>query len=1052
MPVAVEVPCHIRLRPDELVADGAVQVAVAAALAAALRRALDRSTQEVIERRGGYLPVVPHPPRFRWTGDAVAQVDDHTRRAVEHRLNQVVEAALDQTGLCEPVTAPAALPSNPAERADPARFDAFLGTYDVPAYDRRGKPRRVPVQGAPGRTAEPVREWAVLRRRSTSRELEALITDAAPRSGPLPAGTPVGFLVRTSDGWLGGVDTSPMSFFTFPQFGKLRYRPPARHGAVGAFVPVPGTPPAAPATAERHLVTEVDGLVALLQEWHGEDTRVALQRAHPRGPNVTVDEYETAMQTRVGQELRSRAEAQLRSLGEPLESVVRLRVGGYDMVLVAPRSLAQNLHWTGRAVLLPLARQARRRDESGGNGAGGASAGGVGPRAGGADAGEPGGAGARAGAAGAGEPGAGGAGAGPEGAPARTSGDGEGVAFVFDPDVPSAATAQGSAFPAVTGPQAETAPCTPLNGEPDLAALGPDGEGLRRLMEDIAFRLQMGTPCIYPARFCLQAAATLRDRAHNLAVHVTTTERAGFTRPVPEGGGNLGRLTFRPAASPAIQFLRHLAGVVPALQQFGERLRALYGGPTHWPKVRGGWINSPASWSLHFLLEFSPVMKQAVGEIFTAGCQAFLLQLFLASRQAIDARLRAFDQYAPLFERLVVSQLSDVAELTDLRERLRRDEVATAAHEATGSDTVAVLPAGNPATMWLTATHALAGAFRDSQSAPTGAAGETVREGDTVRIRDRHGTLWTCDEIEHAIVLRRGEAEGLDPLVKQITDLPDVFNRFKADRTAIRRELRRLLDEMSEANTEMLGKARRDPDFALGASRMIDSATNATVRGSRYRLVGIHEQVHEQLGEFFGESWYYPAGLDDLFSAELGREAVANFGLSLGIILLSIACPPLGVGAAAASVARSFSEAEEKETLYESLIDPELVITRAEVELAWFAAYLEAALAVVPMAGTAGRAVATGGKVALSSGLRAGLRAGGRQVARHISRELAQAAARDLLETFVVELTTDQVMGLLVEQVLAPVLAHVEREARITGPVGGTRAAHELLQILGSTP
>ena len=1050
MPVSVELPCHLRLRPEHLLAE-TTHVAAEAALAGALRRALDRSVTEVLEPRGGYLPVLPHGPEFRWSGDAAADVDDEARRAVEQRLRTVIEAALDQSGLLEPAATTTPLPPGPSEPADPTRFDAFLRSYDVPAYDRRGRPARVRVRGGAPPTAPAVREWVLLRRQPRPRELRALITEAARLAGPLPTGAPAGFLVRTSQGWWGGVDSVPLSDFHFPGFAGLRYRPSPGGRSLGTFVAAPRTPPPVTGTADRHRVTDLPGLVARLVEWQAVEVRVALQRAHPRGPTVAVAEYEAAMQARVTEELQARAEAQLAALDGPLESVIRLRVGGHEMILLATQATAARLHWTGQAVLLPLTREARRRTEAAG--AGGAGTGAGSERAG--APGEGGGAPGEGGAPGGGGGGTGGGRAGAPGVPGvpGVGGDaGKGVSFVHDPDAPSATAGRAAgAFPAVTGPRAERGPCEAFNGEPELTALGPDGESLRRLMEDIAFRLQMGPPCPFPARFCLQAAGVLRDRARNLAVHVSTTEREGFTRPVPEGGANLGRLAFQPTASPAVQLLRHLAGVVPALQQLGERLRALYTSPAHWPKVRDDWITSPASWSLHFLLDFSPVMKEAVGEIFTAGCQALLLQLLLASRRAIDSRLNehVFVEYAPLFERLVVSQLTDVAELTGLRERLRRHEGAAAVHDAAGPGPVAT---GDPATMWLAATRTLAGAFRDAQSAPAGTAGEIVREGGTARVRDRYGTLWTRAEIEQAMVLRRGEAEGMDPLVKQITDLPDVLERFRTDRTAIRRELRRLLEEMSRGNTEMLRKARRDPGFALGASEMVDSAANGTVHGSRYQLIGIHKQVDQQLGEFFGGSWYYAAGLDDLFSAELGKAALADFGLSLSIIVLSILCPPMGLGAGLASVGRSYAQAEEKETLYESLIDPELVITRAEVELAWFAAYLEAALAVVPMAGTASKAAATGVRVTLRQGLRAGLRAGGRQVTRRISRELAQAASRDLLEAFVVEVTTDQVMGLVVQQVLAPVLQHLEREARLTGPVGGTQAAQELLQVLGRTP
>jgi hypothetical protein len=358
----------------------------------------------------------------------------------------------------------------------------------------------------------------------------------------------------------------------------------------------------------------------------------------------------------------------------------------------------------------------------------------------------------------------------------------------------------------------------------------------------------------------------------------------------------------------------------------------------------------------------------------------------------------------------------------------------------------------NPATAWFGAARQLSGAFLAGETAfsSPGAAGEIVDSGGTARIRDSRGVMWTIREIEQALVMQRGAAEGIDPLVKQMTDIPDVLDRFKGDPAAIRRTLRTLLEEMRANNTEMLGKVREDARFAFKASRISDNIPSATIPGGRYALQGIHLVVHQEIGEFFAGDVFYALGVDDLFSAELGRQELAAFGLTLGIVLLSVLCPPLGFLAGVAVAVHDVRKAREKERLYGSMIDPELVLTRAEVEVELFAAYLGLALSLLPEVGTIGGAVMRGGRVALRAGIGAGMRSAGRHVARRVSRQIAEAASRDLLEAFITEILVNAVMEKIIQKVLEPILARIEREAQLTGAVGGPEGARFILMVLES--
>ncbi|MEU8082061.1 hypothetical protein AB0B57_00280 [Micromonospora sp. NPDC049101] len=1048
MAISVHVPVRIRLDARSLTERPA---AVTDALAAALARALERSRREVVAPHGGYLEVRPEAPTFRWTGAGGARVSPDERRAFEARLrrriDEVVTAARLDPGLPAGVAAPLSEP--PTELFDPRRMRHLLAVYRVPSYDDGGDAAEVPVDGD-----EPPRvtyQWLLRPASYLAGHFVELAREAVRQHGGLPSGTPQGIIARVvgSDGrpvWAIMVTTTPLSVLTFDTFGETVFRAtPQPHFEVEARVPSPQ-----PGTVQRRPVTDRAGLVAMVDEELSADIRQRLRTASPRGETTSTEEYRAQIERAVDAEVTRRVDAILASLGGALPtSLVVVSIGAVSLLLVGTEETDATLHWTGTANLLPISveqRPATPPDPNAPPGAGMGSGSGAGT---GSGSGAGTGTGAATGA------GPGGTGTGGDG----SGGDGTGGArrggFVFDPSSPSAPPGvEGRRFPAVTGEHAELRACAPFNGEPEVAALGPDGDELRRLMDDIAFRLQMGEPCRYPANFCLQAAAVLRGRAAAISLLVGAAERVAFTRPVPQGSGGLGPLDFRPVASPAVQFLRHLAGVVPRLDRLAQLVMDRYRQPEHFARIQGGWIDSSASWNLHFIQAFSPAVKGAVGQLFIVGSQAMLVQLLLSSRAGIDARITNFDRYAPIFERLIVSQLTDYAELHGLRERLRRHEAArwVSTHTGVGGGTLATVSVANPSTAWYGAARAISSAFLATEAALSspGAAGEIVERDGTTRIRDSHAVLWTLAEIEQALVIQRGEAEGIDPLVKQITDLPDVLARFAGDRSAIRDELWRVLQDMRRNNTEMLGRARTDARFAFRSSRISEHIPSATIPRGRFALQGIHLVTHQQIGEFFGGNLYYATGVDELFGTELGREALNAFATLVGIIALSLLCPPLGFVVGVAVAAVDVAHAHQRERLYASMLDPELVLTRTEVEVELFAAYLGLALSLIPEAGTIGGAAVRGGRVALRFGVRAGLRAARGYVVRRVTRQIIEAASRDLLQGFLTEILLNEVLERVVQKLMEPILAYVEREAMLNGAVGGPEGARFILMVLDS--
>jgi hypothetical protein len=1050
MPVAASVPCRLRLdvrtvsdRPDD----------VEAALAAALGRALERSRREVLEPRGGYLAALPHDPTFRWSGAALDQVPRATRRAFEERLRGVVQDAVAAARL-DPAANPDAappLPPNPAEPLDRERWRERLETYQLPAYDTGGTQEfnfDKPLVLRAGPTV--THRWVVKPSGNVLAHLRELAQEAVRQYGPFPPGRPQALIAHVRDAhgqlvWQVNVSGKPWSGFTFTHFSGRVYR----RGHKGwEFQEAPSEPPAVRGMVYRSLVRDRAGLRALMDQVMSDDIRARIEAVDHKHHTESAGEYQARIARLVEQEIDSRTDHAVAQLaGQPLASVVIVLVGGNIQLLTFTPEDDAYLHWVGEAELLPVTveqavRRGKERSDRPGRG-GQAGAGGEG--AGAAKAGGPGGEGAGAAKAG-GTGGEGGGATGTETGPGDGGGPSVPGGFIFDPSAPEA-QAEGSRFPVVPHLPDDLV-CEPLNGEPPLSALGKDAEPLRHMIDDIAFRLQI-KPCYFAARFCLHAAQAIETRAHDISAYITTSEQPAFAVPVPEGTGDLGPISFRATASPAIQFLRHLAGVVPQLHRLGLQTMRTYESSEHWPKVQGGWMDSPASWNLHFLDHFTPDTQDAVGQIFRTGCQALLLQLLLTSREGIDARLGYFGKYAPIFERLMVSQLSDYAELQGLRDALKR-HVAAKALGLQPADAGGQAASLHPATAWVIAAGALSGALGSGGQplAMPGAAGDVVETGGVARIRDPRGVLWSETDIEQALVMQRGSAEGIDPLVKQMSKIPDVLNRFKTNPAAIRDELWRVLSDMWTNNREMADKAKADSWWAFRASRISDDIPSATVPGSRYALQGIHLQVHHAIGEFFGGDVFYALGIDALFNAEAGRQELK----SAGILALSILCPPLGFVVGVVSALHDVERAKERRRLLGALLDPELVLTKAEVEVEQFAAYLGFALSLLPEAGTAIGAVARGGRVALRAGLRAGLRSAGRYVVRRVVRQVIEAATRDLLQAFVTEILVQEVMSRVIEKVLEPVLEHIERETILTESVGGPEGARFALMVLGHAP
>ncbi|HEX7245267.1 MAG TPA: hypothetical protein VF245_06870 [Solirubrobacterales bacterium] len=592
----------------------------------------------------------------------------------------------------------------------------------------------------------------------------------------------------------------------------------------------------------------------------------------------------------------------------------------------------------------------------------------------------------------------------------------------------------GVSFP-VAGGDGGTLTCESFLGEPSLAELGEDGERLRERIAAVAARLDV-EPCDFGGQFCLNAALALGARA--LAVGAAGAGESGGILKPPAAAANLGAAEFEAAASPARQLLRHLAATVPVLNALSADLVAAYMRPEHRGTIEEP-FGDPTRWAIRFGAGFNGSLIESVGFLFGATCQVLMAQLLRSSREAIEDRRSP--EYAELFERTMLPRLERLGELLGWREEIRRYETVRAMAMASDDGNPVVwdrpnapaaatppppTPAATPAGNWPAAREALLDSLRPAEAPPPAELpghrrGEVVDDGRVVGVDDGSGRVWTLAAIESALVTRRGTLESIDPLVKQLADLPEALGRLRGDREHARETLASILAEMLTRNEETSADVRGSWEYSFRASRIREGLPGATVPGTGFSLQGVHRLAHEAIGDAFGGDVTYALAIRSLFEGELNR----SLGLTLieftGLVLAGIVCAPLAAALGVGLAAYHYEEALERERLYGSLIDPELVLSRVEVEVELFAARLGLALAFLGEAGSI-----------LRSGERVGVA---------MTQHLAEQLERGLAVALVREVAKAELVGKLIELAVQPLIASLEREVLVAGPQGGLDAA-----------
>lgn len=563
--------------------------------------------------------------------------------------------------------------------------------------------------------------------------------------------------------------------------------------------------------------------------------------------------------------------------------------------------------------------------------------------------------------------------------------------------------------------------------EPHVDDLGPPGRELKRLIQRIAYRLEMPEGG-YTGAFLIAAARVIGARAALAGQAAVAMPRA--TEVVASGSGNLGDLQVTPEHTPAVLLLRHVAATCPLVSGLTRTMSATYELPEvhrHW---FGRYQGRPAGWLLHFHRAHTPVMEVSVANLFMRACQSVMLQVLRGSRAAIEQRLINFDGYFEVFSTLITGLVAEEAELHELRDTLI--DIQRMFAPSVQSTVSAAYRT------WREARQALSTRLSDQLLTVSEALdGPDLRQGTPHRradgvfvVRDRRGRDWTLADLEAAIAMRHGLATSIDPLIQQLANVPDVVDVFRHRPWLARSYLRTLLEEMRGNNDRITHEVSDSVIYAFRSGRIRENLQQRTVPGTSVALQGIHQLAHEAVGDaFVGDPWY-AAGLNLLFGVEQGREALLSF-LEFGLVMsVSILCPPAGAALGVVIAQVHVAQAEERLSIYRAVMDPEVLYQHAELEMDLFMAELEMVLSILPEVGSLGRGVS---KASATIGRR-GLRAGARRLAREarvaLLRSVADQVRQGLARAFVEALVVDRVMTLVLPHLIGPIMQAVEAEVR----------------------
>lgn len=998
-------------------------------LSVVIGRAFEKSYEEVARKRGGYVDVIINNPEFNFIGSGAIKLTLRQKLEIQEIIKKNIEQASQASGVLDAsVNSTAGLQTGDVraeERIDENRFMSLLNTYAIPGYDGGGEEEHVEV--VPHALIVNHQYYIVdlsysrIARNAGAalRVLKPLYVTATEEYGP-PNTNEAGLL------WQSGSNRFTL-FIQNMQTEKWRS---ADINVQQYKVETQGTAlnwsqenrvlPALIGAATYHDLSEAE---TVHRQFHTDYIRDAIERNAIRPETMTREHYRSLVDQAIEFEIQRRTQA---LTSTPNVAGIIVIDFGID-VFIGAVGISSEYGWQGRATIYPVLQRVEVPADQGQGGDGDTVGDGTG-----------------------------------DGNQGRGQGRGGIVAGGGD-----AGAAGGSLYPVLASQSGSSLRCQPYMGEPVVDELGQVGGYIKGLVQEIATRLQI-SPCDYAGNFLINAAEAIASRAADIGNYAATNEESqpGFFSIASHDAGNMGVVNFVPNASPAIQFMRFLAGTAPLITRLSHLLDRTYTISEHSAKFAGHAQNNPYFWLLRFHYDLRGKMELGVGTMFIMSCRVLMLQFLLTSKEAITARIRNFQNYAPLFEQLLIGEMADIHELRTLQGRLSR-QIA----DEKGTRNTATEIGQGVMLSWNAATDGISDLFNGYNPIEEDIVdrGFIKRDGKTIGIIDSDGHRWTSEQLETSLAIRQNTAESVDPLVKQIRDIPQILNRFRQNKNAIRSELRTLLNEMLESNNDVRTKVVSDRNFAFEASKIQENIQSASIPGTSFPMQGIHLQTHLKIGEFFRGDTYYALGINALFGRELGIESLKEFFIFTGLTLLAVVCAPLAVAVGAGIAAYEYHKAQERLQVYRALIEPEVVMSQAELEAELFAAELGLALSFIPYAG---RILGTGarvGKVVVRQGVRGSARVftrysrlSRRQLGRSMTRQQARQVARSIRRRFnqhlielkegfvsalIQELIEDQLLDILLQKlVFGPSLERIYSDFRDYTPANATNTGGVLLQ------
>jgi hypothetical protein len=286
-------------------------------------------------------------------------------------------------------------------------------------------------------------------------------------------------------------------------------------------------------------------------------------------------------------------------------------------------------------------------------------------------------------------------------------------------------------------------------------------------------------------------------------------------------------------------------------------------------------------------------------------------------------------------------------------------------------------------------------------------------------------------ELETAIAIRNGTASSIDPLINQLTNIPDVVDAVRNRPTMAKAYIYTLLLEMMQANKNVTADVIGRSDYAFRSGKIRDDLPNRTVAGTSIAMQGVHLMAHEAIGDAFGGNNWYGIALNYAFNVELGMLGLITFFETGLVLTLSVLCPPAGAALGLAFAAVHYDVAVGRMEIARAVMNPDELFDRAELELDLFMAQLEIALSIIPELGSIGRGVTRGANVIGQRGVRRGVARLSVEARRQLIRSFARQARAGLAGKFMAALITDRAMALILPQMLGPFIAAVDAELRM---------------------